>query len=113
MIEKLYWKVRRFSIWSLFCVRKKDVPKLLEALEDLKRSMMLCGHPDYVREISAIMDEMEKTKGETYGNEIDAAQKNRAKADSVNIMPPGAASGTAFRPSPESCRAGRHMIETA
>ena len=31
---------------AIFChVRKKDVPKFLAALEDLKKSMMLCGHP--------------------------------------------------------------------
>lgn len=116
MREKLYWKIRKTTIWSLFCdyfmyfdtmpyladrlfvrhgvrvwfdldlekpgapyvavichVRKKDVPKFLEALEDLKRSMMLCGHPNYVREVSATMDEMEKRKGEAYGDETDAA----------------------------------------
>ena len=118
MREELYWKVRKLSIWSLFCdyfmyfdtmpyladrlfvrrdvrvwfdmdlekpgspylavmcrVRKRDVPKFLEALEDLKRSMMLCGHPDYVREVSAMMDEMEKKKGEAYGDTTDAAEK--------------------------------------
>ena len=118
MREKLYWKIKKLSIWSLFCdyfmyfdtmpyladrlfvrrgvrvrfdldlekpgspylavmchVRKKDVPGFLEALEDLKRSMMLCGHPDYVREVSAMMDEMEKKKGEAYGDTTDAAEK--------------------------------------
>ena len=118
MREELYWKVRKLSIWSLFCdyfmyfdtmpyladrlfvrrdvrvwfdmdlekpgspylavmcrVRKRDVPKFLEALEDLKRSMMLCGHPDYVREVSAMMDEMEKKKGDLHDDESDAAEK--------------------------------------
>ena len=56
-------------------VRKKDVPEFLEALEDLKRSMMLCGHPGYVREVGEMMDEMEKRKGDAYGDKTDAAEK--------------------------------------
>ena len=39
----------------LYHVRKKDVPQFLDALEDLKKSMLLCGHPDYEREIHALM----------------------------------------------------------
>ena len=46
---------------AIFChVRKKDVPKFLAALEDLKKSMILCGHPHYEDEISSIMDKMER-----------------------------------------------------
>lgn len=37
-------------------VRKKDVPQFLDALEDLKKSMLLCGHPDYVTEIRSLME---------------------------------------------------------
>lgn len=41
---------------AIFChVRKKDVPKFLAALEDLKKSMILCGHPHYEDEISSII----------------------------------------------------------
>lgn len=48
---------------AVFChVKKKDVPKFLAALEDLKNSMMLCGHPNYIEEISSFMDAMEKRK---------------------------------------------------
>lgn len=122
MRKKLYWKIRKFSIRSLFfdyymffdtmpyladrlfirhevkvwfdmdmekpgspylvifChVRKKDTPKFLEALEDLKKSMLLCGHPYYEREVSAIMDEMEKVKGESHGERNDAAQETEQK----------------------------------
>lgn len=65
---------------AIFCrVRKKDVPKFLAALEDLKNSMMLCGHPHYVEEISSYMDEMEKMKGALHGNENDAAQETEQK----------------------------------
>lgn len=44
-------------------VRKKDVPQFLDALEDLKKSMLLCGHPDYEREIYALMDSVQRPKG--------------------------------------------------
>ena len=65
---------------AIFCrVRKKDVPKFLAALEDLKNSMMLCGHPHYIEEISSFMDEMEKMKGALHGNENDAAQETEQK----------------------------------
>ena len=44
---------------AVFChVRKRDVPQFLAALEDLKTSMMLCGHPEYQAEISKFMDEV-------------------------------------------------------
>ena len=63
-----------------FChVRKKDVPKFLAALEDLKKSMILCGHPHYEDEISSIMDKMEKMKGAQHGDENDAAQETEQK----------------------------------
>ena len=50
---------------AIFChVRKKDVPQFSEALEDLKKSMMLCGHPNYTSEISSIMNSTEHMKGD-------------------------------------------------
>ena len=62
------------TVLAIFChVRKKDVPKFLAALEDLKKSMILCGHPHYEEEISSFMDEMEKMKGALHGDENDAA----------------------------------------
>ena len=60
-------------------VRKKDVPKFLAALEDLKKSMMLCGHPNYEADISSFMDNVEKMKGVVLDNENDAAQKAEQK----------------------------------
>ena len=44
-------------------------------LEDLKNSMMLCGHPHYIEEISSFMDEMEKMKGAVNHNEDDTDLK--------------------------------------
>ena len=61
---------------AIFChVRKRDVPMFLAALEDLKKSMMLCGHPEYQAEISKFMDEVEKRKGGVDYGESDADQK--------------------------------------
>ena len=65
---------------AIFChVRKKDVPKFLAALEDLKKSMMLFGHPNYEPEIRIFMDTVEKMKGVVPDNENDAAQKAEQK----------------------------------
>ena len=65
---------------AIFChVRKKDVPKFLAALEDLKKSMMLCGHPNYEADISSFMDNVGKMKGVVLDNENDAAQKAEQK----------------------------------
>lgn len=61
---------------AVFChVRKRDVPQFLAALEDLKKSMMLCGHPEYQAEISKFMDEVEKLKGAVDQGEGDADRK--------------------------------------
>lgn len=61
---------------AIFChVKKKDVPRFLAALEDLKKSMILCGHPDYEKEISEFMDGMERMKGELNGRKNDPAEK--------------------------------------
>ena len=56
-------------------VRKGDVPQFLAALEDLKRSMMLCGYPEYQSEVSTFMDEVEKLKGAVDHGEGDADYK--------------------------------------
>ena len=61
---------------AVFChVRKRDVPQFLAALEDLKKSMMLCGHPEYQAEISKFMDEVEELKGAVDYGEGDADRK--------------------------------------
>lgn len=61
---------------AIFChVRKKDVPEFLAALEDLKKSMILCGHPKYQEEVSLFMDDMEKMKGAVNHNEDDTDLK--------------------------------------
>lgn len=65
-----------FPYIVIFChVRKKDVPQFLAALEDLNKSMMLCGYPEYQSEISKFMDEVEKRKGAVDRGENDADRK--------------------------------------
>ncbi len=54
--EREYAKKDSPYLAVLCHVRKKDVPQFLDALEDLKKSMLLCGHPDYEREVRALMD---------------------------------------------------------
>lgn len=53
-------------------VRKHDVPQFLVALEELKNSMMICGHPNYQAEISEFMDKVEQQKGAVNHDEDDA-----------------------------------------
>ena len=60
-------------------VKKKDVPRFLSALDDLKKSMILCGHPDYEKEVSEFMDSMERMKGEQHGRKNDPAEKAEQK----------------------------------
>ena len=61
---------------AIFChVKKKDVPEFLSALEDLKKSMILCGHPKYQGEVSLFMDDIEKMKGAVNHNEDDTDLK--------------------------------------
>ena len=49
---------------AIFCyVRKRDVPKFLAALEELKNSMCIFGYTDYVTIISGFIEHIEKKKG--------------------------------------------------
>lgn len=59
---------------AILCrVRKRDVPEFLAVLEELKKKMLLCGHLDYVSEVSTFMDAAEKKKGAADQNEADTA----------------------------------------
>ena len=50
---------------AIFCkVRKKDVPAFLDALEDLKKSMLICGYLDYEQSIDEFMTRIEELKKE-------------------------------------------------
>lgn len=69
-----------FPYLAIFCyVRKKDVSEFLAALEELKNSMILCGHPYYVEEIGSFMDEMEEMKGALRSDENNAGQETEQK----------------------------------
>ena len=56
-------------------VRRRDVPQFLATLKELKKSMMLCGHPEYQSEISKFMDKVEKMKGDVDCDEDDTDRK--------------------------------------
>ena len=61
---------------AIFCrVKKKDVLRFLEALDELKKSMKICGHPDYENEISCIMDQMEDLRGAVLKHENDTPEE--------------------------------------
>ena len=45
----------------VFCrVKKKDTPRFFKALEELKKTMMICGYPRYTEEVNKLMDEFEE-----------------------------------------------------
>ena len=61
---------------AIFCrIKKKDVPEFLAALEDLKRSMLICGFTYYETSVSTLLDNMEKRKGVVWQNEDDPPRK--------------------------------------
>lgn len=65
-----------FPYRAIMChVRKRDVPRFLDALEDLKKSMLICGHTNYEAEVSRFMDYAEKQKEDGYHHENGSAEK--------------------------------------
>ena len=59
---------------GIFChVRKRDKDRFLAALEDLKKSMLICGHTDYEEAISSFLDLIEASKGAKPSHENDTA----------------------------------------
>ena len=61
---------------TILChVRKKDIHEFLAALEDLKRSMRICGYPNYEEEVGQMMREMEALRGELKHGKNDATVK--------------------------------------
>ena len=61
---------------AILChVRKKDVPAFLAALEDLKKSMLICGRVDYAEYVSSFLDKMERAKEESLYGKNDTAGK--------------------------------------
>ena len=44
----------------LIRILKRDEPKFIAAMEDLKAKMLICGHTDYESRGCALMDQMEK-----------------------------------------------------
>ena len=67
---------RDFPYRTIKChVKKRDAPKFLDALEDLKNSMLICGNTDYETEVSRFMDYAEKRLEKKRQQENDSAEK--------------------------------------
>ena len=44
---------------AIMChVKKKDVPAFLDALEELKKSMLICGQVDYEKDVRGFIDKI-------------------------------------------------------
>lgn len=61
-------------------VKKKDVPAFLEALEELKKSMIICGYADYESEVDAFMTRVEQQKEAKKGHDPLKKAKQTATA---------------------------------
>lgn len=52
-----------FPYVGVLChVRRRDEQKFIDALEDVKKKMLICGHPDYEQECLKFLDGMKKAK---------------------------------------------------
>ena len=61
---------------AIFCrVRKRDVPEFLAALDELKRSMLICGYTDYETKVSAILGDLNHE--DTYKDKVDPTGKTK------------------------------------
>ncbi len=61
---------------AIFCrVRKRDTGRFLEALKDLKKSMLICGYTDYEDTVSRFLDRVERQKGVVNRCENDTARQ--------------------------------------
>ena len=95
---------------GIFCrVRKKDAEKFDAAMKELQRNMILCGHPDYEKEVRQIIDGMKKNEG--CGMKMTPLAKQSKKTEK-RIMRQNAAPGTGSPRSHASCRTGRSMTGT-
>ena len=65
---------------GIFCrVRKNDAPVFESCMEELKRNMLICGHPDYEQEILKLLKGFDHLKGMVNSNEDDAPGKTKQK----------------------------------
>lgn len=61
---------------AIFChVRKRDVPAFLDALEELKKNMLICGYRDYEGKVDEMIARFDK--------EMEAGSHAKCKDDSV------------------------------
>lgn len=63
--EVMVWYDQKFKrpdkpyVMIICHVRKKDAQRFMEALEELKNSMVICGHLDYEETVSEMMNQLD------------------------------------------------------
>ena len=83
--ETRVWFVQEFAkdgspYRGIFChVRKKDEPVFEACMEELKKNMMICGHPDYEKEIREQLNGFEHLKRMVQTNENDTSGQAEQK----------------------------------
>lgn len=68
-------------------VKKRDLPRFLEALEELPNKMLLCGHTDYIDYCNALWDKLRQAKNEGRDSceEVSSTQKTeQARAEGIS-----------------------------
>ena len=61
---------------AIFChVRKRDVPAFLDALEELKNSMLICGYRDYEEVVGGIVEKINQEKEASDNGRHDSHKK--------------------------------------
>ncbi len=59
---------------AIMChVKKRDVPRFLAALEDLEKSMLICGYLDYENNVSAVVSNIRRVLGVEDNDENDSS----------------------------------------
>lgn len=58
-------------------VRKKDAPVFESCMKELEKNMIICGHPDYEREITGILNGFDRRERKVRKNENDTTGKTK------------------------------------
>lgn len=64
-------------------VRKRDLPRFLEALEELPNKMLLCGHSDYIDYCNQLWESLVQAKDEGRDSCEEAGSTQKAKQTSA------------------------------
>ena len=70
----------RMTILNYFIIfakyRKKDIDKVVTALEELQNKMLICGYLDYQKCCEMFMAEMQKNREDSWLNKMFGKQAN-------------------------------------